>query len=310
MNKYFLYYFFTAILYATGVRAQDAPSWGKQGTSISLYSGYASQDFRWSIAGNYQGQNPNIYSELTWKDLHAAVAGATSAFTIHKRWSATVEAGSSFTFSGQVTDADYTGDNRTGRSYFGLFNSNKGISYWAGLKPFYSLVHKKNFHLLVFAGYGYQFQNLRILENAKDSSIIASGLNSSYRTRMHGPLLGFKLGYQLAPRLALSFVPEYGWLNYSGRADWNLVSNFKHPLSFEHRASGFEWKGRLQLSYKFDKDISAFVGFDHRRLEINGGDDLLYLSDGQVLRSHFNGAMGRCSTALLGLTVFIHCKRK
>lgn len=299
MNKLIIYFF---LFLSLGARAQDMA--GKERAGISFYSGYGSQDFRWSIAGNYQGRNPNIYSELTWKKLHSVIAGASARFRIHKRWQAVMEAGSAWTQSGGVTDADYNGDNRTGRTYFGDFASDKGRSLWIAARPGYRLLDKKRMAVLLYAGYGYRFQELKLSERANDSTVIATGLNSSYQTRMHGPLLGIDLQYQLTDRLSLSFAPGYGWLYYSGRGDWNLVTNFKHPLSFEHLANGSEWKGRLDIRYTLS-GVQVFAGMHYQHTEINGGDDVLYLSDGTVLKSHFNGASGHAFMALAGVTIFI-----
>lgn len=38
-------------------------------TSLSLDAGFRSDDLDWSIAGDADGNNPNILSELTWENI-------------------------------------------------------------------------------------------------------------------------------------------------------------------------------------------------------------------------------------------------
>ena len=40
-------------------------------TEFTLSAGYRQDDLDWSIAGNDNGENPNILSELTWEDVES-----------------------------------------------------------------------------------------------------------------------------------------------------------------------------------------------------------------------------------------------
>jgi len=294
--------FCLAILLLTlNLAAQDNDR-DHRGLRLSFYSGYGNQDFRWSIAGNYAGGNPNILSELKWKDVKGPIAGTRVDLSLGHRWSASVDANVSITTSGCVTDADYSGDDRTGRTYYVAFASDRGEGFRISAQPAYSLINKGFIRLLAAAGYQYGSMHLRIRENGEeDPSVIATGLNSSYNTRMHGPKAAMVLHLRLAQKLSLAFMPGASFLQYSARANWNLATDLKHPLSFEHRANGWEWTGRLELSYGINKNLNVFTTLDYRRLQINGGDDILYRSDGQILRSHFNGASGNTLNALAGV---------
>src|ERR1700742_430032 len=42
---------------------------------VCLSTGYERQDFRWSIAGNSAGQDPNVYSELKWRAVGGPAVG-------------------------------------------------------------------------------------------------------------------------------------------------------------------------------------------------------------------------------------------
>ncbi len=80
----------------------------------------------WSIAGNLEGTNPNIKSELKWTELVVADFAIASRFKFTPSFS--IEAGGSFgkTLSGNVSDIDYLGDNRTNPSYQLHIKNKKG----------------------------------------------------------------------------------------------------------------------------------------------------------------------------------------
>ena len=49
---------------------------GEESFRIGIYTGYRSENVRWSVAGNPQGQDPNIYSELIWQGLSGPLFAA------------------------------------------------------------------------------------------------------------------------------------------------------------------------------------------------------------------------------------------
>src|ERR1700754_1332656 len=116
------------ILYAGICYAQD----GDKKLQISAGTGYQREDFHWSIAGDINGENPNVYSELKWK----AIAGPHYNLALQWNiWNSFLLLGnyskSSIT-SGTSNDTDYSGDNRTAPVYNQDFNSNKGrTSAWS-----------------------------------------------------------------------------------------------------------------------------------------------------------------------------------
>src|SRR5882757_1942569 len=75
-----------------------------QKLTFSLSSGYQSEDFRWSIAGNSQGTNPNIYSELKWKSLSGPVLGMELGWRFWRSFVLRSSFSRLFIVSGAVTD--------------------------------------------------------------------------------------------------------------------------------------------------------------------------------------------------------------
>src|SRR5436305_1463719 len=80
---------------------------------LSFSAGFLEQQFHWSIAGNYQGQNPNILSELSWKRLRAISFGAGAMGKVYPKMDWMIAFSYHATLSGKVTDPDYKKDNRT-----------------------------------------------------------------------------------------------------------------------------------------------------------------------------------------------------
>src|ERR1700748_1190660 len=71
---------------------------------FSLLSGYQQENFRWSIAGNSSGTNPDIYSELIWKNLSGPLAGAELEFNVWRSFWIRSSISRLFFVSGKVTD--------------------------------------------------------------------------------------------------------------------------------------------------------------------------------------------------------------
>src|SRR6266567_1552270 len=79
---------------------------------FSLSTGYQSENFRWSIAGSVEGTNPNILSELKWKNLAGPTVAASGDWNFWKSFTLRSAFSRLFIVSGSVTDMDYRGDNR------------------------------------------------------------------------------------------------------------------------------------------------------------------------------------------------------
>jgi len=119
-------------------RAQDLP--GK--LQLSIAGGYQQENLRWSIAGNANGQNPNILSELRWENVGGPVAATKMRFILFDHWQLEGEYEHTFFSSGKVFDTDYGGNDRTNAVYAAQFDASKGgADYWrAGLAALTSRV--------------------------------------------------------------------------------------------------------------------------------------------------------------------------
>jgi hypothetical protein len=260
-----------------------------QKVNFTLLSGYQSEDFRWTIAGNIQGTDPNIYSELNWSGLAGAVLGVEADWNFWKRFHVHTVYSHLFIHSGSVTDMDYQGNNRTDRSYYGAFDANKGMSFSWRTTLEYDIWSSGIFTLTGALGYALHKQSLFLLSS--DSMGTAEGLHSTYDTRYQGLVAGVRGKISIGKRFSLEGSLMYDRVSYRGQADWNLISTFQHPLSFEDKANGFNLEGGLQWSYYPSRNWAVFLSGDVLHGETGHGTDWLYLQNGQNIPTRFNEAV-------------------
>jgi hypothetical protein len=257
--------------------------------NFSLSSGYQSENFRWSIAGNIQGTSPNIYSELRWKNLAGPLVEAAADWNFWRTVHIHSVFSRLFITSGSVTDMDYQGDNRTNRSYYGAFDANKGMSFSWRTTLENQLLKSRVLTLTYCLGYALHKQSLFLLSS--DQTGAAAGLRSTYDTRYQGVVIGMRGKVLLGARFSLEGSVFYDWVSFRGQADWNLISTFQHPLSFEDRADGFNLEGDLKFVYALQKKWALFLSADILHSETGSGTDMLYLQNGQSTPTQYNGAV-------------------
>lgn len=260
----------------------------QQRLQFSLSTGYQSEDFRWSIAGNAQGTNPNILSELKWKNLSGPTIAASAQWNFWKAFRVRSVYSRLFISSGSVTDMDYQGDNRTDRSYYGAFDANKGNSFSWRTTLEYAFKINRKWAIIPSAGYVLHEQALHI--SSSDQSGTSAGLQSTYDTRYQGVVTGLRAEIPLSTHFSLEAGLLYDIVKYRGRADWNLIPTFRHPLSFEDRANGYNLEGNVKLGYSRGK-WTFFLSGNILHGKTGIGTDMLYQQNGQDVATQFNEAV-------------------
>lgn len=247
------------------------PAWAtseQSGASISL--GYRTDTLDWNIngAGNFPGSEPNVLSELEWRDmdilqLKGELAGSNAkGFYFHGY------ADYGWSFGGQNQDSDYAGDNRTlefSRSLNDVdgskvFDISGGLGYTLFAGEF------AQYRIIPLVGYSYHSQQLRMRNGNQqlwdsanaavyDPTLVGSvplgpfsGLNSSYDAEWYGPWLGADVLLDLQEDGTVFMRLEHHFVDYMARANWNLRTDFAHPVSFEHEANGRGWV--LELGWR------------------------------------------------------------
>jgi hypothetical protein len=282
MNKLIKLFCFAFAMtrFISQVCAQDI----EQKAQLSFSAGKQQENFNWSIAGNQNGQSPNILSELKWKDVSGTAYSGSLQWNFWKRFSVYGSYNKVDVHSGSVNDMDYGADSRTQPVYTGNFSDNKGYnSQWlAGMG--YVVFNNKLFSLIPYVGYGTSQQNLYII----DLTGQFPGLNSSYFTSWKGPFLKVTSSLKIWRGLKLAADITYNQLTYSAHGDWNLIQEFQHPVSYSHMADGYGINANTRLVYNITQNVAVNIGYGYYNWETGNGTDQLYLSTGAVDKTQLN----------------------
>ncbi|MET4137794.1 outer membrane beta-barrel protein [Pedobacter sp. UYP1] len=289
------YLFLVLFAIALSARSQSTAVYSKSGdekcnVEFNVYGAYSVQDFDWSIAGNSMGQNPNILSEVKWKNIKGPGMGLDIRLNIWSPIFLKVSYQSSFIKSGKVSDTDYASDNRTNTSYHADLNSNEGFTYTYAVAGGYEFKINPFLKLSPFAGYLKDAQHLHLKDFNEESDPAVKTLNSTYQANWTGPMIGIEADFRLSNQLSLRGMVNYKQLKYKATADWNLIDSFEHPVSFRHTANGYGTDGLLQLNFRFTSILSVFARGNYSYANTGKGTDELFLIDGKVVQSQFNSA--------------------
>jgi hypothetical protein len=254
-----------------------------QGLEATVVGGFQSMNLHWSIAGNSAGQSPNIYSELKWRRVNGASAQAAVRYGMGRRWIFFAEGSRMFTSAGRVSDKDYSGDNRSGVLYSGDFSGSGGYGFFVGAGAGYRLWSGSGFELVPSAGYAVSGQHLTIT----DPGGYFDFLNSTYQTSWYGPFVRVSADWKPG-RWRVRGSVTYHQVSYRAKADWNLIADFDHPVSFRHRADGFGIEGELGAGYRVYRGVEVFLAMSGNAWETGTGIDELYRSTGPSQQTQLN----------------------
>jgi hypothetical protein len=254
--------------------------------SITGSSGYFWQDFRWSIAGDANGKNPNILSELKWQNVRGPYLNLGLGWNVWKQFYVRSEVKYGTIISGTVTDTDYRYDNRTAPVFEMQFKSNKGsqLKYIAEIG--YQLIDSDKIKLMCFAGFSQTTQLLYIIGEG-----VNKDLKSSYQNKRSGIIFTMNSSFRLNRKLSFMQGIDYLQFKYNAQANWNMIEAFKHPVSFEHKANGFEIQSTSGFQYRLREQISLSAQFSYSAFRTGHGNDKLFLRDNTTTNTQFNGAI-------------------
>lgn len=266
-------------------------SYKRNNFSIEAGAAYQNSDFRWSIAGNEQGTNPNIYSELIFKPVKSAGLFAKGTYQFAPKFSLQAGYQQLLSFKGSATDFDYAGDNRTNPIYspYQYLESNKGNMQYLKANINYSIFESNNLKACIGAGYSLS-KELYYLLTTKNPA-----LNSTYKTTWSGPLITAEGTYFASEHISVSAHITYNYLLYKATANWNLVEQFRQPESFVHHANGFGLNYGIQFGYKLNERLSLHLNGCLANWQTQKGTDDLYLDNGTTIKSRMNGAFKKAA---------------
>ncbi|MBV8389567.1 MAG: hypothetical protein JO080_07205 [Mucilaginibacter sp.] len=266
---------------------------------FSAGGGYQKENFHWSIAGNSNGQNPNIYSELKWKNISGVMWNVALQWNFYERLLLTGSYNRSGTTSGTSNDTDYGGDNRTRPVYNQNFNSNKGNTSAWSVGAGYKLIDNKIVKLDSYAGYGVHYQSYYLLGDEG----YQGQLNTSYKPQWKGPFVRFASNIQFMKNLGAFADVTYDQVKYNAAADWNLIQNFQHPVSFRQSANGYGIDVSAGLYFTVNRYLVINAGVGFFNWETGNGIDTLYLANGGMEKTQMNGATRNGSHFNLGVSI-------
>lgn len=255
--------------------------------SLSISTGYRQQDFRWSIAGTSDGKDPNVYSELIWKNLKSVSYNLNLEYKLNKKILLQASLSRSAVFSGKVSDTDYQKDNREYTSFYGLFDSNKGSAVSLEGCVGYVLLNHSGFRIIGYAGYGFKKQYQFLLDN---EGRYDSNLKSTYDHQWQGVMGSIKATIFVSNHFSVEPDFTYHQVKYTAKGNWNLITDFQHPISYTHTANGFGLEPAITVNYHFNHSWELFTKGQYEAWETGKGIDILYRMNGQQPKTQFNGA--------------------
>ena len=259
---------------------------------LSLDTGYRQDDLDWNIAGTSAGTNPNVLSELTWKELRIYQIKGTGRVTAEGIAVLRGYFDYGFILAGKNQDSDYLGNNRTLEFSRSNNDSDSGEVLDASIGLGYPFKASTFLYELTFTplgGYSYHQQNLTISNGFQ--TIPATGhfnnLNSTYEPRWKGPWFGMDMGFKSKKWIFFGTF-EYHWADYRADANWNLRTDFSHPKSYRHTADGYGVVGALKLSYLLTRNWSLYTNLDIEHWSTDTGLDRTFFSNGTTADTQLN----------------------
>ncbi|UOE49441.1 hypothetical protein MTO98_34155 [Mucilaginibacter sp. SMC90] len=282
MKKFTGFCFLWLMLSARALYAQS----GGNNLQFDITDGYQRENFHWSIAGNSNGQNPNIFSELKWTKIGGQSLAASMQWNVYQKFSLYADYIRQFITSGTVNDSDYSTDNRSGNTYNETFDAGKGNTQGWALGAGYQLIKNGWLNIIPYAGYTNNRQSLYLY----DSDNRFPGLNSSYQTKWKGAFIKAIASIKLIERLKFNADITYNQVSYNAQGNWNLITNFQHPVSYRHHANGYGLNMNVALVYTVSNHIGIQAGAGYLYWQTGNGTDELYLNSGEVDKTQMNGA--------------------
>lgn len=285
--------------------------------AFDLTGGYRVDQLDFNIAGDINGHNPDVLSELTWTDLQSYQVSARGKMIFTSAQvpvAGAVRLGLSYgdIFSGENQDSDYHGD---GRSQEFSRSNNRADSgeVWDGSvgggMVFFN--RARTFSLTPLVGYSLHRQNLTMEEGYQTLSAYGfpvevgpfAGLHGTYEAKWHTGWLGVDLDYLPTPQLDLHGTVELHGGKYEADADWNLRGDLAHPRSFSHtadKANGVVANIGMRAGVR---SVLFTVDLNYQKWRAKDGVDRVYLANGAYGDTKLNEVNWEAASINAGVTV-------
>lgn len=259
--------------------------------SVGLESGWRHDDFQWTIAGDYWGENPNILSDLDWTDLEIVTVGLNLDIKHRDVWRGKLAGSYGWIVDGQNRDSDYNYNNRKGefsRSSADTDGHTTDIEVALG----YDLPEIAN-RVTFTQWFGVSYHNQK-LKDTNGIQLIDTeygykgpfgGLNSTYDAEWYGVTFGLDASIRLTDTARIILGARYELANYEADADWNLRPDFD---GFYHDADGDGWRLSAAFEWAFAKNWLFQTKAGWSIFRTDAGTDLTYYSDNTASVTRLN----------------------
>lgn len=268
-----------------------------------LSHGYRHDKTRFNIASDASGKaSPNVISELTWEMPNAEIrldAGFThaSGFTLrgHLAYARTLS-------GGRVQDSDYLLDDRQAE-YSRSYSDPKGstardLSFGVGWRMPLADEHDLT-PMIGLARYSGRYR-MRNGEQIIPALGDFSGLDNNYEPEWRSGWIGLESESRPNSRLTVRAGLKHHWFSYEAEANWNLRTDFAHPVSFRQNGHGTGWEAELGADWAFLPRHSLSFDLSGRSLRLKDGNNVFYLANGQSRTQQLNGVFNDSWAVRLG----------
>lgn len=262
--------------------------------SFSLSPEYRSDELSWSIAGEADGTNPNILSELDWRDLRAyGLRGGLEYRAL--RWLALGAEGSyAWITDGANTDSDYDRDDRRGLFSRSTAETDGYLLDAEAVVAVDFFARSARFGAAPLAGLAFYRQHLndtsgvqRVDKETGETGPFP-GLDSEYTAGWTGGFAGLKLWARPSRAISAALEARFYLADYGAEAVWNLRDDFKQNPSFRHDAGGEGWSVRLAAGWEFRPlwTLALYAGW--RSFSAKDGTDTTFTKSDGVIKTRLN----------------------
>jgi hypothetical protein len=262
---------------------------------LQIATGWREDRLDWSISGYVPhvdtGEALPARSELIWDKLRIWQLRGRGALTVavedlpYSAIQVRGEAGYGRIRSGISQDSDFVlagnefiefsrSDNRADRGHV--------LDLSLAIGPHFRPKQGRTI-IMPLLGYSYHEQNLRITDGFQTIGQPEGpfpGLDSSYETEWHGPWIGLEVEFQPVERVTLSGNFQYHWADFQAAADWNLRTDFQHPVSFTHDANGTGIDFSTAAAFEFAERWSVELSYNYRKWQTSAGIHNFFFIDG------------------------------
>ncbi|MGN6493455.1 MAG: hypothetical protein ACTHLE_15750 [Agriterribacter sp.] len=254
-------------------------------------AGYVSS-MRFSIAGNLQGNSPNILSELTWSNLQYFGGGIKASYRIAHRWQMYTGLMYGSAIKGDVSDIDYVDDNRKGITSELYHSSHNSRLLTANAGWAFTVWQNNNWAIKAGLDYTFQKQKLYILNypgsNYSNDESYAEGLYSYYSTAWNQYGISTSAAFRKLKNTDIEVTGIAAYCHQQAYGNWNLKQQYQHPKSFTHNSKGIAIQNRLTARFNKTKRVRPYLAYGFVFLHTKNGIDKLYLQTGRIAYTKLN----------------------